>query len=264
MRVMRVRAIVLGYLLSAIMVAGLCGASAAFSPYSLMPSVANLSPFGFPASLVEPQFGLQNIVMSPDAIVGLTSSFLPDSASSMAFGGLMPGISSGIPGALSGFSGLPGWGSFASPVNYTPSAPMISSLALQGLHVPSMSLLQPQMGGNSAVSPSTANNYTEESDGKTITVKKGDVIHVQLPSRIDQGYIWNMSVTGGLNVTGTRMYPPEQASAIGSNGEIAIYSLQEWDVQALERGTQYVTAICRRAWADGPDDRTYNLTVIVV
>ncbi len=242
------------------MVAGLWGASASVSPYSFMPSMGNLASFGFPASLVEPQFGLRPTVMSPLDMVGLTSSFLPDSASTLAFNGLMPGIS----GALSGYSGLSGLGTFTSPVNYTSQSPMMSSLAFQGLHVPSMSLLQSQAGSNPVVSPSTVNNYTEASNGKTITVTKGDVIHVQLPSRIDQGYIWNISVTDGLNVTGTRMYPPEQASAIGNNGEIAIYSLQEWDIQALERGTQYVTAICKRAWADGPDDRTYMLTVIVV
>jgi predicted secreted protein len=258
MRVMRVRVLVLGGLLSAVIVAGLLGVSATIPPYSLMPSMASLSSFGFPASMLEPQGYFQQTAVSPETMIGLTSNFLPDSASEAAFSGLMPGTSS----AFSGFPMMPGIGSFTSPVDYASQVPMMSSLAFPGVQMPSMAL-QPSTG-SPGVSPSASNNYTEASNGKTITIKQGDIIHVQLPSRIDQGYIWNISVSDGLNVTSTRMYPPEQINPISSSGEIVLRSIQEWDVQAIKPGTQNITAVYKRPWADGPGDRTYMLTVIVV
>jgi len=255
MRVMRVRVLVLGCLLSAVTVTGLWGTLAAFSPYTFMPSMANPSSFGFPASLLEPQGDSQQMTLLPGTMIGLTSHFLPDGASEAAFNGLIPGISS----AFSGFPTLSGLGSFTSPMNYASQVPMMSSLAFPGVQMPSTALPQSLAG----VSPSSVNNYTEASNGETITVKKGDIIHVQLPSRIDQGYLWNMSVTDGLNVTNMRMYPPDQINPVSSSGEVALKSIQEWDIQAIKPGTQYITAIYKRPWADGPNDRTFRLTVVV-
>lgn len=259
MRVMRARVLILGCLLSAAIAAGLTGVTAQISPYSFMPSMESLSSYGFPASMLEPQGYFETPFLSPDAISSLTSALMPASenpdASYLTF---MPGLSSGLD-----FPAMSGMSAFTSPAS---QIPMTSLLAFPQLQMPSMSLPLSQdalAASNVGASPSTANSYTEASNGKTITVKQGDIIHVQLPSRIDQGYIWNLSVTDGLNVTSTRMYPPEDANSISNTGEIELLSTQEWDIQALKPGTQYITAVYKRPWADGPSDRTYTLMVIV-
>lgn len=252
---MRARVFVLGMLLIAAILAGMPTSTADLSP--LMPPIDSLSSFGFPASLLETQGGMQPYGISPDAL--FSSGFLPDTSSTQAFNSLMPGLS----GTLSGFPALSGLGSFSTP-SYKPLMPAISLPDFSVLQMPSSGLQQGIMNNNPGASPSTVNNYTEASNGRTITVNRGDIIHVQLPSRIDQGYIWNASVTDGLNVTNMVMYPPEQISPISGTGEVALQSTQQWDVQAVKPGTQHFTAEYRRPWADGPDDKEYTLTVIVV
>ncbi len=115
---------------------------------------------------------------------------------------------------------------------------------------------------NTGFSPSTENNYTEASNGKTIKIKVGDIIHVQLDSRVDLGYLWNLNVTDGLNVTGNRIYPPQQLAANIGAGTIELLSTQEWDIKAIMPGTQVINATYSRS-EPGPDDRTFILTVIV-
>jgi predicted secreted protein len=115
-----------------------------------------------------------------------------------------------------------------------------------------------------SVQPSSANNYTEASNGQTIYIKLGDTIHVQLTSRLDQGLLWNVTVTNGLNVTGNEMYPPVQGDNTDLlTGVIAFNATQEWDIQAIATGTQEVTGVCRQSSNTSPVEDRYELTVIV-
>jgi inhibitor of cysteine peptidase len=115
---------------------------------------------------------------------------------------------------------------------------------------------------NTGFSPSTENNYTEASNGKTIKIKVGDIIHVQLDSRVDLGYIWNLSVTDGLNITSDRIYPPQQLAENIIAGRTGLLYTQEWDIKAIMPGTQLINATYSQS-KPGPDDRTFILTVIV-
>jgi predicted secreted protein len=115
-----------------------------------------------------------------------------------------------------------------------------------------------------SVQPSSANNYTEASNGQTIYIKLGDTIHVQLTSRVDQGLLWNVTVTSGLNITGNQMYPPIE----GDNtdllaGVVALNATQEWDIQAIATGTQEVTGVCKQSSNSSPVEDRYKLTVVV-
>lgn len=114
-----------------------------------------------------------------------------------------------------------------------------------------------------APSPAATNNYTEDSNGQTISLKLGDTIHVQLSARIDQGYLWNLSVTGGLNVTGQHTYPPKQAELDIGAGTVVLTAVQEWDIQAIEPGMQTVSAFYSKSGNSTDASKMYELTIVV-
>lgn len=255
---MRASAIVFVYILTAIMVyPAACNAS--LEPYSFMPSMSGLSSFGFPAAMIDSSlFGLTQENSSPFSSQGAVAS-LTTPWPSMNFSSFGPDMSSlGFP-AISGINGQ------SASVMQQPQMP--ASFSLSDIMASTMDF---QPAQNSIASdlpgakPSTTDNYSESSNGKTIKIKLGDVIHVQLKSRIDQGYTWNLSATEGLNVTGERMYSPQQFDSSLFDGETFILeATQEWDIQAIKPGTQVVTARYKTSADGGPYDKTFTLTVIV-
>jgi predicted secreted protein len=239
-------------------------ALAAASPASMASDIpldlAGLSSFGFPSSLLQSSFsGLppgyllpSSTFSNPDSMLSLTNAFMTASPGSMA------GYSSFFPETSSlGFPATSNLSVFGSP---SFSSSQMSFPETSGM------LGQPFQGlasqANTGFSPSTENNYTEASNGKTIKIKVGDIIHVQLDSRVDLGYLWNLNVTDGLNVTVNRIYPPQQLAANIGAGTIKLLSTQEWDIKAIMPGTQVINATYSRS-KPGPDDRTFILTVIV-
>jgi len=126
------------------------------------------------------------------------------------------------------------------------------------------SLVRPEQSSFSDWAPSASDNYGESSDGGTITVKLGDTVHIQLPARIDQGYIWNLTVSDGLNVTSERVYTPQQISSLFSGSGLTQFEVtQEWDIKAIKPGTQVILGSYKSSAANGACDKAYKLTVIV-
>ncbi len=189
---------------------------------------------------------LSPIALSQDTWGGLLPGFLSDGDNAALFGGFMPGLS----GSFSGFPAMSGLGSFTSPMS---QAPAMSSFAFPDINLPPT--------GGERESPYSVNNYTEASNGETITVEQGDVIHVQLPARVDQGSTWNLTASDGLNVTATRMYLPEKLNSDIFSGTIVLQAIQEWDIQATKPGMQSVTAVYQ---GSRPGSTTYVLKVNVV
>ncbi len=113
------------------------------------------------------------------------------------------------------------------------------------------------------MSPSSVDSYTEANNGQTITIKLGDIIHIQLTSRIDQGYVWNISATKGLNITSNRMYSPQEVGTNLLAGVIGIEATEQWDIQAISPGTQQISAVCTLSNGYVAGDKTFVLTVIV-
>lgn len=116
---------------------------------------------------------------------------------------------------------------------------------------------------NSLLSPSSTQSYTEANSGQTITIKLGDIIHVQLTSRLDQGYVWNISATKGLNITSSRMYSPQSVDTNLFAGVVGIQATEEWTIQAVKPGTQQINAVCTKSDGAKAGDKTFVLTVIV-
>jgi len=204
--------------------------------------LAGLSAFGFPSALIQPPLSgiptgyLQPSMPDLDAIYSLAGTF-------MAF----PGSSS---------FGFPATPSFSSP-----------SFSATQMGFPDISDLVGQSFQDSA-SPvysepaPSAGAYTEANNGQAINIKLGDTVRVQLTSQLDLGYIWNLSVTDGLNITASRVYLPQQLAGDLIAGRVDLLSTQEWTIKAIKPGTQVINATYGQS-APGPGDRTFLLTVIV-
>ncbi len=206
----------------------ICLASFGLSSY-----LSGLSSFGFPAELIDSSLDIPNTYMS-----ALNSSQLPLSFTQSMYP----------------LSFLPTQTSFQSQ--------MPTSFNISGIL--SSSLVQPAQSSFSNWTPSTSDNYGESSNGGTITVKLGDTIHIQLPARVDQGYIWNLTVTDGLNVTSERVYTPQQISSLFSgSGLTQLEVTQEWDIKSIKPGTQVILGSYKSSAANGTYDKAYKLTVIV-
>lgn len=223
--VMRARVIVFVYAIVAIL---MCS-TASGAGFDLTPYLSGLSSFGFPADLIDSSLSMPGSSMS-----GFNSSlFMP------SFTQTMPGMS------------------------YLPAqSQMPASFSISDIM--SSPMLQPVQSSFSKNTPSTVNSYGESSNGNTITVKLGDTIHLQLPARIDQGYMWNLTLTDGLNTTSERVYTPQQISSLFSGmGMSQLEVTQEWDIKAIKPGTHVILGSYKSSADNGPYDKTYKLTVIV-
>lgn len=224
--VMRARATIL--VLAMLMCSASSGASFGLSSY-----LSGLSSFGFPAELIDSSLALPDSYISAFNTSQFPSSFMQP---------------------ISGMSFLPAQTSFQSqmPASFNISDIMASSL------------VQPAQSSMSNWAPSATDNYGESSNGGTITIKPGDTIHLQLPARIDQGYIWNLTITDGLNITSERVYTPQQISSLFSGSGLSQLEVtQEWDIKAIKAGTQVILGSYKSSAANGTYDKTYKLTVIV-
>jgi len=206
----------------------ICLASFGLSSY-----LSGLSSFGFPAELVDASLDIPNAYVS-----ALNSSQFPSSFTQSMYP----------------LSFLPAQASFQSQ--------MPASVDISGILA--SSLVRPEQSSFSDWAPSASDNYGESSDGGTITVKLGDTVHIQLPARIDQGYIWNLTVSDGLNITSERVYTPQQISSLFSgSGLTQLEVTQEWDIKAIKPGTQVILGSYKSSAANSAYDKAYKLTVIV-
>ncbi len=205
--------------------------------FELMPSMAGLSSFGFPASFMDTALSGGQF-SSPGAVSSLNSStILPMLGQSMAGTSFLPAQS---------FSGT----------GISPSFSISDMLQSQSF--------KPMQDSFSNMAAPSSGAYGEANNGDTITVKLGDTIELQLPARIDQGYIWNLTVTDGLNVSNERVYTPlDMGSLFSGSGLTSLEVTMQWDIKALKPGTQVILGSYKSSAEKGPYDKTFKLTVIV-
>ncbi len=249
---------------------GIAGASA--NAQLISPSMSDLSSFGFPSSMMDMSSAYGMPSFTQLSSIPFSSSDPTSAFTSIAMQQLsspMSGFSSSLPdtdslagnqistGSLFGFPTMSGFGTMSSLGSMSPT-----SLSGLGVASPDIPGLQSDMD-NSLASPSSTESYTEADSGKTITIKLGDIIHVQLTSRLDQGYVWNISTTDGLNVSSNRMYSPQSVDTNLFAGVVGIQATEEWTIKAIEPGTQQINAVCTLSDGAKPGDKTFVLTVIV-
>lgn len=99
--------------------------------------------------------------------------------------------------------------------------------------------------------------YNESANGTTANLPLGTTFMVRLDENPTTGYTWNVSVTGGLNITDDNFIAPTSGLA-GAGG------VHTWNVLTVKNGTQKFSGIYMRSWENvTPEDTTYSLNINV-
>lgn len=227
-------------------------------------------PYG-PMQIPYSPFGTSDINSIITLGEGLPASFTSYPTAST---GSYPGGYTSPIGALSmfGFPDMASLTGMSNPAIGSSSSPVLSGInipmAVSGIAFPggfSSPISQPSVDKSqyNGAQPNMTNAYGESDSGRTITLNSGDIIHLHLPARVDQGYIWNLTAPEGLNAT-ARVYPPEQSNTTAFSQLPAFTSIQEWEIKALTPGEHVITAIYKRPWAASAEDKTFRLTIDVI
>ena len=108
-----------------------------------------------------------------------------------------------------------------------------------------------------SATPISIASFNQSDNNKTVSVKSGDIFQVTLEENPSTGYMWNASVTSGLNVINTT-YLPSNTTLAGAPG------LRQWNVEATDMGNQTFSAVYTRSNAPATGNQTtYVLNVNV-
>ena len=88
---------------------------------------------------------------------------------------------------------------------------------------------------------------TEDDNGKTFEITKGESFCIRLKENPSTGYSWQLSLSKGLKLLSTEYYPPDSSKSsqkliVGAAG------LHSWEIKAIAEGNQQVKGIYRRSW----------------
>jgi inhibitor of cysteine peptidase len=133
-----------------------------------------------------------------------------------------------------------------TPVNTPPTVPPTMPPA-----VPPTLSETPVQAGNLVV--------TEEQNGATVSVNQSSVITVRLKENPTTGFQWNLTTTAGLKITNDSYVPSDTTGKLAGSG-----GTHSWDISAVAKGTQNITAIYWRSWEPLTGNETaFSMTVIV-
>jgi inhibitor of cysteine peptidase len=115
--------------------------------------------------------------------------------------------------------------------------------------------------------PSTTSQQkiiTENDNGKTIIIKKGDALYLKLKENPSTGYSWQLSLSKGLNMLTNKYYSPE-SSKKGGRLIVGAAGFHLWEIKAVDKGSQQLKGIYKRSWEKGTGrEQTFKLYVKVV
>jgi inhibitor of cysteine peptidase len=94
---------------------------------------------------------------------------------------------------------------------------------------------------NSTLSPYTV--YTEKDSCTTVRQDVGSEFEIRLAGNPTTGYSWNLTVPGGLSLTGEEYIPTYPAGRMTGSGGIQVFSFT-----ALQAGEQAIRGEYRRPW----------------
>jgi len=106
----------------------------------------------------------------------------------------------------------------------------------------------------------TGQIVTEAENGKSISLKNGEIFILQLRENPSTGYSWELNVSEGLNILSDG-YAQDKAP----EGEVGVPGTHSWTIEAVSQGSQQVNGIYRRPWENttGTEDNfTLNVEVI--
>jgi inhibitor of cysteine peptidase len=96
--------------------------------------------------------------------------------------------------------------------------------------------------------------YTEADSGKAVQEPLGETFNIRLQENPTTGYLWNMTVTGGLMISRDEYIPSSSTpQTVGSGG------IRSFTLVTSARGGQAVTAEYRRPWVASGTVTSVNL-----
>ena len=99
----------------------------------------------------------------------------------------------------------------------------------------------------------------EQQNGATTSLNMSDSIILKLPENGTTGYLWNLTTSPGLQVTGDTFVPSETGGNIAGAGGIRV-----WSITATQPGEQEIHGIYKRPWEPAAgNETTFTLTLIV-
>lgn len=110
--------------------------------------------------------------------------------------------------------------------------------------------------------PSEQQVITEDDNGTTISLEKGEIFYLRLEENPTTGYSWELNLSQGLSLVSDDYYSPESEESeqplLGAGG------VHLWEIKADSEGKQLVTAIYKRSWENetGTEEKfTLNVEV---
>lgn len=99
----------------------------------------------------------------------------------------------------------------------------------------------------------------EEQNGATTSLDPGRTITIRLQENPSAGYVWDLTVTSGLQVTNDTFYPSDSSgSLVGAGGT------RVWTITTVHPGEQKVKAIYKHPWEPVTGKETlFNMTIMV-
>jgi inhibitor of cysteine peptidase len=105
---------------------------------------------------------------------------------------------------------------------------------------------------------------TENDDGKTIHIKKGESFCLRLKENPSTGYSWQLSLSKGLSLLNTEYRPPDSSKS-SQRLVVGAAGLHSWKIKAIAKGSQQVKGIYRRSWeTETGSEQTFKLDVKVI
>ncbi|KKG05726.1 protease inhibitor I42 family protein [Methanosarcina mazei] len=112
--------------------------------------------------------------------------------------------------------------------------------------------------GNETIEPGQI--ITEAENGKSMSIKKGELFILQLSENPSTGYSWELNVSEGLNILSDR-YSQEEAP----EGQVGVAGIHSWTIEAVSEGSRQVNGIYKRPWENTTGtEENFTLTVEVV
>jgi inhibitor of cysteine peptidase len=100
---------------------------------------------------------------------------------------------------------------------------------------------------------------TEAQNGATTSLNVSKTVTLKLPENGTTGYLWNLTVTSGLNVTSDTFVPAVTAKDVVGAGGVRI-----WEITAMQTGEQKVQGISKRPWeATAGNETMFTMTINV-
>jgi len=100
---------------------------------------------------------------------------------------------------------------------------------------------------------------SEAQNGAATSLNVSNTITLKLPENGTTGYLWNLTTTSGLNVTGDTFVPPATSGNIAGAGGVRV-----WVITAMQPGVQKIQGIYKRPWETPVgNETTFAMTVNV-